>query len=130
LYETANNGMFLALNEHQNLGLDLGDNFDFSLTGLQKLFNSTGFLGDEVYQYASDILGIDIYVMRLTNKDLYPHLNTAKKGFKRKAIIISGNGNHYESVGVYRDNLYQTTFDQDDPIILSIRALIEDEGGV
>ena len=128
LWETANNGQFMALYEQQVLGHVFEDDFghiiDFSLDGLQRLFNSTTYLGDEVYQYASDRLGIDIYIMRLTSKNLYVHLNTSFPGSTRKVIVISGNGNHYETIGLFRNNLFQTAFDQDDPFILAIRSLI------
>jgi len=134
LWETAANGQFAALYEQQLMGLDFGDIFDFpvdfSLEGLQRLFNSLQYLGNEVYQYASDMLGIDIYIMRLTNQDLYVHQNTSVRGKNRKIVMISGNGNHYETVGVERENMFQTVFDQNDPFIVSMRALIEDEGGI
>ena len=127
MWETAVNGQFMALYEQQLLGHvfedDFGQIIDFSLNGLQRLFNSTSYLGDEVYQYASDMLGIDIYIMRLTNKDLYVHLNTAKPDLVRKVVVISGNGNHYETIGVERNGLFQTTFDQNDPFILAIKSL-------
>lgn len=133
LWETAANGQFAALYEQQQMGLDFNDIFDFpvdfSLEGLQRLFNSTSYLGNEVYQYASDMLGIDIYIMRLTNQDLYVHQNTSVRGLNRKVVVISGNGNHYETVGIERDGLFQTVFDQNDPFIVALRSLITDEGG-
>jgi len=139
LWETAANGQLAALHQQQVVSsalgevLDIKDRFgnslDFSLNGLQRLFNSKSYLGDEVYQYASDMLGIDIYVMRLTNKDLYVHLNTSVKGLVRKVVVISGNGSHYETVGIEREGLFQTVFDQKDPFIKSLRNLIDDIGG-
>jgi hypothetical protein len=130
LWETAANGQFVALYEQQTLGLDFQDLFgfplDFSLEGLQRLFNSNSYLGDEVYQYASDMLGVDVYIMRLTNKDLHVHLNTSVPGLNRKAIVISGNGNHYETVGIERNGLFQTVFDNNDPFIISLKQLTKD----
>jgi len=129
-WETAAGGQFVALYEQQLMGIDFGQVFgqavDFSLQGLQKLFNSTSYLGDEVYQYASDMLGIDIYIMRLTNKDLYVHLNTASKNLNRKAVVISGNGHHFETVGVERNGLFQTVFDQNDPFIQAIKGFVKE----
>jgi hypothetical protein len=75
------------------------------------------------------MLGIDIYVMRLTNKGLSVHLNTSVRGVVRKAVVISGNGNHYETVGIERNGLFQTVFDQTDPFIIALRLQIDDEGG-
>jgi len=131
MWENAARGQFKNLYEQQKLGLVLDDGFgyylDFSLEGLQQLFNSTRYLGDEVYQYASDILGIDIYVMRLTNKNLYVHLNTSKRNIERKAVVISGNGSHYETVGVERNDMFQTVFDSNDPFILAIKEQVDEE---
>jgi hypothetical protein len=131
LYETVANGQFAALYEQQLMGLDFNDIFDypvdFSLDGLQRLFNSIQHLGNEVYQYASDILGIDIYIMRLTNQDLYVHQNTSVPGTVRKAVVISGNGNHYETIGIERNGMFQTVFDQNDPFLVALKGQIHDE---
>jgi hypothetical protein len=132
-WHTAANGAFATIYEQQLLAKELGEDFgggiDYSMEGLQKLFNSTLPLGDEIYKYISDMLGIDVYVMRLTNKDLYVHLNTAEKGLERKVVVISGNGMHYETVGIERGGLFQTLYEQTDPFILALRSLITDEGG-
>jgi hypothetical protein len=133
MWDTASGGQFADLYKQQLMGVNFTDIFnypvDFSLDGLQRLLNSTSYLGNEVYQYASDMLGVDIYVMRLTNVDLYVHQNTATQGVERRAIVISGNGKHYETIGIERNGLYQTLFDQNDPFILAIRSRIDDEGG-
>lgn len=126
-WETAINGQFLALYQQQMMGVNFKDVFDypidFSLDGLQKLINSSSHVGNEVYQYVSDILDIDIYVMRLTNVDLFVHQNTSHEGSDRKVVVISGNGSHYETIGIERgpEQLFQTVFDQTDPFILSIK---------
>ena len=126
-WETAADGQFMALYEQQKMGVDFKNVFgvpiDFSLEGLQKLFNSNQFLGDEVYQYASDMIGVDIYIMRLTDKDLYVHQDASKEGVKRKVVVISGNGDHYEIIGVERNGLFQTVFEPDDPFIVAIGRL-------
>ena len=122
-YETAANGQFLNLYAEQLQGLDFEDVFDqkvdFSIDGLEKLFDSNDYLGDEIYSYIADILDVNIYVMRLTSKDLYVHLDT---GPGKKSIVISGNGYHFETIGVERNELYQTFFEPDDPFILKIRS--------
>lgn len=128
-YEIASGGQFVSLYEQQKLGVDFKDVFDypidFSLEGLYKLFNSSSYLGDEVYQYASDLLGIDIYIMRLTTKDLYLHSNTYKKDNLRPSVVISGNGNHFETIGIERDGLFQTFYTPDDPFLTKIRSKIK-----
>lgn len=131
IWETAAGGQFVELYNQQLMGVDFSSVFDypmdFSLNGLQRLLNSYEYLGNEIYQYASDVLGIDIYVMRLTDKDLYVHQNTSHPGFRRKSVVISGNGNHYETVGIVRKGLYQTLFEPDDPFIVAIRGFSNEE---
>ncbi len=123
-YETASGGQFVALYEQQLMGLDFGDVFgepvDFSMEGLQELFNSNRYLGNEVYQYAADMMGIDIYVTRLTDKDLYVYQTTAGN-IDRNVVVISGNGVHYETVGVERDGKFQTVFSPNDPFVMAIK---------
>lgn len=126
MWETAINGQFVALYEQQKMGVNFKDIFDypvdFSLEGLYKLFNSSSFLGDEVYKYAADRLGLDIYIMRVTEEDLYVHSNTVDEG-NRRCVVISGNGSHYETIGIMRNNMFQTLFESNDPFINKINKL-------
>ena len=130
VWEVTVGGQFKELYEQQELGLILEDQFgipiDFSSEGLQKLLNSTRYLGDEVYGYSAEALGIDIYVTRLTTAGLNVHLDTSKPGVVRKVVVISGNGAHYEIIGVERNGLFQTVFDSNDPFIQALRTNIED----
>ena len=124
-YETAAKGSFPELYEQQLLGVNFEDIFkqkvDFSVEGLKNLFNSNAFLGDELYSFVAELLGIDLYVMRITNLDLYPHINTHEPGIDNRSIVISGDGRHFETIGIIRDNLCQTFFEPNDPFILKIR---------
>jgi hypothetical protein len=128
-YETAADGQFVNLYAEQLLGLKFedvyGQNVDFSLKGLQKLFNSSANLGDEMYSYISDLLNIDIYIMRLTNKDLYLHVHTSKPGRDRRSVVIAGSNCHYETIGIFRGDLIQTFFEANDPFIVKIRTLLD-----
>lgn len=124
-YETAAGGQFVELAEQQRQGLSFTDVFDqpvdFTLKGLQKLFKSDMYLGDEIYSYLSDLLGIDVYVMRLEGGELKRHLDTRREGKPaRKSVVISGNGYHFETVAVLRNGLYQTLFLPDDDFIVNI----------
>ena len=98
-------------------------NLDYSMNGLQRLFNSTVQLGDEVYSYVADVLGIDIYILRATTEDLYPHLHTYRLGRNRPAIVIVGNAFHYEVVALDTPEGFQTTFMPGDPFITHLTAL-------
>ncbi len=128
-WETTAGGQFVALYEQQQMGVDFtdifGQSFDFSLDGMYKLINSSAFLGDEIYKYASDRLGLDIYIMRLTDKDLYLHSNTSQEGIERRSVIISGNGSHYETIGIERNGLFQTLFEYNDPFLVKIKSMIK-----
>ena len=123
-YETAAKGSFPELYEQQLLGVDFSKIFkqkvDFSISGLQKLFNSTCFLGDELYSFVAELLDIDLYVLRITNQDLYPHLNTHMEGINKRSVCISGDNIHFETIGILREGLVQTFFEPNDPFILKI----------
>lgn len=92
-------------------------NLDYSMNGLQRLFNSTVQLGDEVYSYIADVLGVDIYILRATTEDLYPHLHTHRPGRDRPIVVIVGNTYHYELVALDTVNGFQTVFMPGDPFI-------------
>jgi hypothetical protein len=125
-YETIADGQLVTLYEQQLLGIDFKDVFeqkvDFSLEGLQKHIDSKNYLGDEIYSIASELIGIDVYIMRITEEDLYVHLNTHREGINKRSVVISGNGEHFETIGLERNGLYQTFFESDDPFILKIRS--------
>ena len=115
----------MLFRSEQLLGLNFKDVFgqsvDFSIAGLEKLFDSNSLLGDEIYSFIADLLNIDLYVMRITNKDLYPHASTFKPGTPKRSIIICGNGYHFETIGLIKGKLYQTFFEPDDEFIKKIR---------
>lgn len=90
---------------------------DYTIAGLQRLFNSNSYLGDEVYSFVSDALGVDIYVLRATRNDLFPHLHTRKPGINRNAIVIIGNTYHYEVLAIDDGKYFQTVFPPNDPFI-------------
>lgn len=102
---------------------------DFSLSGLQRLFNSYSYLGDEVYQYISDVLDVDIYILRATSEDIFPHINTRNPKISRNGIVIVGNSYHYEVVAVETNGEFQTTFPPNDPFILALINVFIGDGG-
>tara|TARA_R110001599_G_scaffold349372_2_gene577687 strand:+ start:348 stop:3398 length:3051 start_codon:yes stop_codon:yes gene_type:complete len=116
--------IFPELREQQLAGVDFeaifNQKIDFSLPGVQKLLTSSEHLGDEMYNFASESLGIDIYVLRLED-DLKVHLDTYKSPGKRSVVIV-GKNCHFEVVGLEKDGLYQTFFSPNDPFILKIRS--------
>ena len=128
-YETVMDGTFPRLYELEKQGFDPteGDRtvtpFSYSLRGLQTLFNSNSYVGDEVYGYLSHMLNVTIYVMNGYPDNLVNHLDTSNidPDPDRICVVIVGNGNHYEVVGVHlEDEGYQTVFFPDDPFIIAI----------
>ena len=100
---------------------------DYSLYGLQRLFNSFAFLGDECYEYVADVIDYDIYVLRATSDDLHIHLNTHRTGRDRHAIVIVGNGTHYEVIAEDTSEGFKTIFEPDHPFIQEILSRGERE---
>jgi SAM-dependent methyltransferase len=101
---------------------------DYSLAGLQRLFNSTSQLGDEVYTFVADALNMDIYVLRATQTDLYPHYHTRRPGILRNGIVIIGNMYHYEVLAINTNTGFQTVFPPDDPFLVALTALFVGDG--
>jgi len=113
------------INDENSIGLF---RVDFSLSGLQRLFNSTSQLGDEVYTFVSDILNIDIYILRATKDDVYPHLHTKRPGNDRQGIVIIGNEVHYEVLAVNTEDGFQTIFGPNDPFIVALTDIFIGDG--
>lgn len=113
------------INDEQLVG-ELG--VDFSLSGLQRLFNSTNQLGDEVYSFAADALNVDIYVLRATNEDLFPHYHTRRPNIPRNGIVIIGNMYHYEVLGINTEDGIQTVFQEGDPFLTALTQLFIGDG--
>jgi len=123
-WETSNRGSFARGVLWQIIDPANIQDVDYSLAGLRRLFNSYGWLGDETYQYISDMIDIDIYVMRATSTNLEPHLDTRRAGKVRRAIIIQGNGSHYETVALKTEHGLQTVFASDDELIQELQAVL------
>lgn len=96
-------------------------NIDFSLRGLQSFYNSNIELGEESYEYLSDILNIDIYIVNLTKDDVILNYSTALNNKDRKAVviglIIKNNEKYYETIAFDNGEYFQTFFESDHEII-------------
>ena len=125
-YETASDGAFPNIFLVQLAGEFLTDPhgrpIDFSLPGLQQLFNSHRDLGDEVYGYIADLFDLDVFVTYAYPENLETHIDTLPNEFERNrpAIVIAGNGIHYEVVGIDTPDGYQTVYMPDDPFIAAL----------
>ena len=127
LWLTTSNGRFPAF-----MMLEIADpslikslRIDYSLEGLQNFFNSKEYIPDELYQYISDILEVDIYVLQYTKQGLQFHLTTAREDSTRYAVVIVGSKIHYELIVIRKeDGLFQSVFRFDDPLIYNIQDIL------
>lgn len=94
---------------------------DYSLPGLQRLFNSYNNLGDEIYSFISDALQIDVYVLKITKEDIFPHSHTSHPNTRRNAVIIVGNMLHYEVLAINTPRGLQTLFPPNDPFLQVVK---------
>ncbi len=124
-YKTASNGSFWGMWNHAreaklrgSLGT-MGLEVDFSLQGMINLLNSYQFVGDEVYDYVSQLIKMNIYVMRLYTDNLYLH-TTASNPSNTSSVVIAGNGGHYETIGLKTTNGIQTVFNNGHQFIQKI----------
>lgn len=129
-WETTGRGIFPELLIGQllepNSILELQQSY--SLQGLQRMFNSSIWLGDASYLYISDMFGIDIYIMIGVEDDLIPVSNTVRRGIARNSIIIMGTTTHYEVIGLDTGKEFQTLFTDDDQFLQAVRNKFTDEG--
>jgi hypothetical protein len=130
IYLTFSGGIFQNFAAQQLLDPELLKiTVDYSLEGLQKLLRSTRFIGDELYKLVGESLGVDIYIIRGTNRNLFPHTNTTEAYRRRRSIVVMGQGAHYETIAIMSDGLLQTVFDANHPFLIQLRKLQTDETG-
>lgn len=124
-WETSGQGSFprMVMQEIINESLIEDIGVDYSLSGLQYLFNSLSYLGNEVYAYVADVLNIDVYVLLATQIDLQPIFSSRRPGVVRDGIVIIGNTEHYEVLAVNTKNGFQTVFPPDDPFVIGLTEL-------
>lgn len=115
-YQSYQNGIFKTY--HDKLG---DSDVDYSIEGLQEIFNSTRYLGQEMYGYAGERLGINpIVVMAKTNNIVKMSGDDIRYSRHPKHIMITGNGAHYESIGIYKEGEgIQTVFNLDDSFLVA-----------
>ena len=125
-WATAAGGSFprLLMQELASLDFLVDTRIDYSLKGMQRLFNSDFYLGEEAYQYISDTLDIDITVLQATPENLYFNFTTRNIAKPRRCVVVVGNGAHFEVMAVVTEGgLFQTVFDDGDDIIREIDSL-------
>lgn len=137
--ETGHGEEYILHDRYGRAGVPAGLPIDASIRGLQALFNSQRYLGDETYGYVSQLLGMTIYVVRGYYDDVEPYIDTVDVDpayyedpathklmqfpdmEPQKCIVIVGNGVHYEVLGLKtEEDTYQTVFEHDDPFIIAL----------
>jgi len=98
-------------------------NVDYSLQGLQYLFNSSYTLGDEVYSYIGEILKINIFILLANEDNLEPIYTNFSFSSTNKCVVIIGNTCHYEVLALNNDNGLQTVFSPNHPFIKEITTI-------
>lgn len=94
---------------------------DFSLQAIKDLLSSNQYLGDEVYAYIGQLLHVNIYVVRSTRNNMYRHTEFIYEK-NPGGVVISGDGTHYETIGIaLEDSSIQTFFKPDDPFLKAIK---------
>ena len=116
------------MNQERRRGLEardsLGAVIDYSLEGIKRLLKSDRYLGPELYQYISDVIGLDLYIVTAKSTNL-TYVSTTSRGTElRDAVIINRTGPHHELIGVDLGNNFQTVFPEKDRFIQAIRRQI------
>jgi hypothetical protein len=128
-WETLSHGYFprMLMLELQNEALVAEMEIDYSFRGLQRLLNSHQPLGDEMFSFISELFNLDLYILRATVVDLYIHLTTHLIGRDRDAIVIIGNGYHYETVAIETSSGLRTRFPSSHSLIESLNEKFESD---
>jgi len=123
-YQTTGNGQLVELYNQQKQGLML--EVDYSLSGMQQLLaNNKLPVGNEVYTFVSDRIGLNIYVMSAAPTELRYIFDTVRANPNWPSIVITGNDNHYEVVGAVSQTdsgqFIQTVFFNHDDFLLALK---------
>ena len=113
LYDSFNNGIFPELAQNDR---------NFTLDNLQKTINSSGWLGDEIFEYATQRLGVNVIVMTPTSNNLVQESGGDIDLLRNPYNIFIGHvgGCHYETLGIYiKGRGIQTVFDMNDPFMIA-----------
>jgi hypothetical protein len=121
----------MLLQQVVNEGLIAVEQVDYSLTGMQRLFNSRAWLGDAVLASLAEILGVDIYLARAYTNDLEAHRYIPSYSPRQGAILIIGNEQHYEVVAQGKPGELRTVFLPETPFyqVLQRKFAISPEDG-
>jgi hypothetical protein len=93
-----------------------------NLENMKSMLNSNKPVDNLFHEYVSEFLGIDIYILDLSKKDVYKTGEDSDILHKnRRSVVVGYSPGHYSTVGVKYDNTTRTSFDFDHPFIVSIK---------
>lgn len=122
--------VYQAINEGElaNMGKIEGMEDFYTLAGLTKLLYSSNDVGDEVYSYVADLIGVDVVVVRGTTEDLHRHSSTFIACNDRPFVMIMGQGAHYELIGELVEGKIKTLFRSSDRLYQQLKNYDQDMG--
>ena len=129
VFEDAADGMYVHLYRNQyNTGKDTidsaGNNIDYSMEGLMDILNSNRQIGYELHGLIKRLYYIDIYVVKGFSEDIVLQHTTHGKGVDASnAIVIMGDHNNYQLVGVDTADGIVTLFPADHEFIVNLYKL-------
>ena len=128
-WSTSGNGMFLNQYLMEKF-MDFDTDFPFKgdLKSVEKFLDSTSWLGQEAIHYITDVTNIAIIVVtgykctgdKSTCNQIAQTASSVIKNDPRKIVIIVQVDNHYETIGVMRNNKLQTVFESNDPFVVEL----------
>jgi hypothetical protein len=113
LYDSFNGGIFPELAKSDP---------NFTLDNLQRTINSSGWLGDEIFEYATQRLGVNVIVMTPTSNNLVRESGGDIDQLRSPFNIFIGHVGecHYETLGIYIEGEgIRTVFDGNDPFMIA-----------
>jgi SAM-dependent methyltransferase len=130
-WSTTGNGALPRLTMQEVLDPNIIEayNVDYSVAGIQRLLNSNRFLGNETYSLVADVFNLDVYILQATADELYPQTNTLYShpaNRPRNAVIIMGDGNHFEVIALRTPTGLQTIFPPGDPFLQTLNGVFKE----
>lgn len=93
---------------------------EFSLRHMQSELNSNHFIGYGYIEYIGDQLNKDIYIINGDTKDIYHSDEINIKN--RKSIVLYYKNNHFELIGMKKNNQIITHFNPNNPFIEFLKS--------
>lgn len=118
-WETANSGGFVDLFAMQVLTGNLAvvdPVVDYGVSGLQRMFNSHYYLGNEVYGFITELLQVNLCILQATTKDLINN-SYDRHNDSWPTVVIIGNSTHFEVVGEQTPQGIRTIFAPDSELV-------------